>query len=260
MTDIAAKIAATAARIREGGMPDFLNRWATMTPDQYVANEDRRALIIAALHKGDYAMNSAKIGPREQALRDMRAEDTPLNLPKTKASASAVAKKAIVAATQESNLKTAESTPSDATTVKGHDPSPEFAEMAGAAVGRTPENTPKAKAPAKVKTQKESTVKTKPKAKAPAKKGAAKSKTERRKSAKAKASRNSARAATESGVRPGSKLEAIVGLLQRDGGCTTADILAKTGWPSVSVPQQAKAAGLKLKKEKVDGVTRYSAA
>lgn len=82
MTDIATKIAAVAARIREGGMPEFLNRWASMTPDQYVAMEDRRAMIVAALHKGDYAMNAAKIGPREQALRDMRAEDTPLNLPK----------------------------------------------------------------------------------------------------------------------------------------------------------------------------------
>lgn len=62
------------------------------------------------------------------------------------------------------------------------------------------------------------------------------------------------------GVRPGSKLEAIVGLLTRPEGCTTKDVLAATGWPSVSMPQQAKAAGLTLRKEKVGGVTRYSAA
>jgi multidrug efflux pump subunit AcrA (membrane-fusion protein) len=62
------------------------------------------------------------------------------------------------------------------------------------------------------------------------------------------------------GVRPGSKLAIIVGLLKRKEGCTTKDVLAATGWPAVSMPQQAKAAGLTLKKEKADGVTRYRAA
>ena len=61
-------------------------------------------------------------------------------------------------------------------------------------------------------------------------------------------------------VRPGSKLESVVALLTREEGCTTKDILASTGWPSVSVPAMAKAAGLTLKKEKEDGVTRYHAA
>lgn len=52
---------------------------------------------------------------------------------------------------------------------------------------------------------------------------------------------------------------AMVGeMLTRKGGCTTADILAATGWPSVSVPQQAKACGLTLRKEKTSGEpTRY---
>ena len=59
----------------------------------------------------------------------------------------------------------------------------------------------------------------------------------------------------------GTKLEMIVGLLKRKEGCTTADVLKATGWPSVSMPQQAKAAGLKLKKEKAKGEpTRYHAA
>lgn len=49
--------------------------------------------------------------------------------------------------------------------------------------------------------------------------------------------------------RPGSKLDLIVGLLKRPQGCTAAEVLAETGWPSVSMPQQAKAAGLKLTKE-----------
>lgn len=61
-------------------------------------------------------------------------------------------------------------------------------------------------------------------------------------------------------VRAGSKLETIVKLLKREEGCTTADVLKATGWPSVSMPQQAKAAGLQLLKEKKGGVTVYRAA
>ena len=55
----------------------------------------------------------------------------------------------------------------------------------------------------------------------------------------------------------GKHRDAIAALLLRPEGCTTADILAITGWPSVSVPAQAQSAGLVLRKEKVDGVTRY---
>jgi hypothetical protein len=62
------------------------------------------------------------------------------------------------------------------------------------------------------------------------------------------------------GVRPGSKLETIVGLLKRPQGCTAAEIMAACKWPSVSVPQQARAAGLTLKTEKEGRVTRYRAA
>jgi hypothetical protein len=61
------------------------------------------------------------------------------------------------------------------------------------------------------------------------------------------------------GVRPGSKLEIIVGLLTRPQGCTTAEVLKATDWPAVSMPQQARAAGLTLQKEKKDGVTVYRA-
>lgn len=53
------------------------------------------------------------------------------------------------------------------------------------------------------------------------------------------------------------KVEIIAGLLTRKEGCTTADILAACKWPSVSVPQQAKAAGLKLRKVKDGSVSRY---
>lgn len=55
-----------------------------------------------------------------------------------------------------------------------------------------------------------------------------------------------------------SKVNLIGDLLSRPEGCTTADVLAATGWPSVSMPAQAKFAGLALRKEKVKGEpTRY---
>ena len=55
----------------------------------------------------------------------------------------------------------------------------------------------------------------------------------------------------------GAKAKLIGDLLLRPEGCTSADVLAATGWPSVSMPAQAKACGLELRKEKIDGVTRY---
>ena len=61
-------------------------------------------------------------------------------------------------------------------------------------------------------------------------------------------------------VRPGSKLETIVKMLKQPNGCSAKEVLAATGWPAVSMPQQARAAGLTLSKQKVDGVTRYSVA
>ncbi len=74
-----------------------------------------------------------------------------------------------------------------------------------------------------------------------------------------------ARAKLDENAKPakvkGTKTELIAGLLKRKGGCTSADVLKATGWPAVSMPQQAKAAGLKLRKEKAKGEpTRYYAA
>ncbi len=67
--------------------------------------------------------------------------------------------------------------------------------------------------------------------------------------------------ATKTGKKRGAKgnsKTAMVGqLLLRKEGCTTADILAATKWPSVSVPAQAKAVGLGLRKEKDGKITRY---
>jgi hypothetical protein len=81
-----------------------------------------------------------------------------------------------------------------------------------------------------------------------------------KKTAKAKA-RTPATPKTASGpakvIRPGSKLETVVGLLTRKEGCTAADVLKATDWPAVSMPQQARAAGLTLRQEKDGKVTRY---
>lgn len=46
-------------------------------------------------------------------------------------------------------------------------------------------------------------------------------------------------------------------LLLRPQGCTRKEILALTRWDSVSVDQQAEAAGLELRKERKHGATRY---
>ena len=55
----------------------------------------------------------------------------------------------------------------------------------------------------------------------------------------------------------GSKAAMIAELLLRPDGCTTAEVLAASGWPAVSMPAQARTAGLVLRKERVDGVLRY---
>jgi hypothetical protein len=56
-----------------------------------------------------------------------------------------------------------------------------------------------------------------------------------------------------------SKKEVVKNLLLRPEGTTAAEIMAATGWPSVSVPQQARSAGLTLRMEKDGRSTRYFA-
>lgn len=78
------------------------------------------------------------------------------------------------------------------------------------------------------------------------------------KAAKATKAPKASAVAKELRSRGMSKLDAIAALLTRKCGTTNAEILEATGWPSVSVPQQATAAGLKLRKEKEKGKpTRY---
>jgi hypothetical protein len=56
---------------------------------------------------------------------------------------------------------------------------------------------------------------------------------------------------------PKTKKEIIGALLTKPGGTTVAEILKETGWPSVSVPQQAAALGMKLEKQVKNGKTTY---
>lgn len=56
------------------------------------------------------------------------------------------------------------------------------------------------------------------------------------------------------------KIKTVAYLLTRKEGCTMAEILATLGWKVVGVAQQAREAGIKkLKKTKMDGITRYYA-
>lgn len=76
------------------------------------------------------------------------------------------------------------------------------------------------------------------------------------KAAKGKAGKATAQKHTTDrakGGAKGSKLALIVDLLKRKQGCTREDVLKATGWPSVSMQQQAKSAGLKLRKDKQKG-------
>ena len=57
--------------------------------------------------------------------------------------------------------------------------------------------------------------------------------------------------------REGTKLETVAKLLRRKNGCTAKDVMEACNCPAVSMPQQAKALGVKLRTEKQGRVTRY---
>jgi hypothetical protein len=78
------------------------------------------------------------------------------------------------------------------------------------------------------------------------------------KSSKPKAVKAKTNGKSAHGVRAGSKTEGIKKLLLRTNGCTSKEVLALTGWPSVSMNAMAKACGLKLTSKKEKGErTRY---
>ena len=84
----------------------------------------------------------------------------------------------------------------------------------------------------------------------------AKSKRPARPAAKAASSKPRA-GGKSNGSRPGTKTAAVAELLTRKEGCTAKEIMDLCHWPSVSVPQQARAAGLKLRSKKEGRITRY---
>jgi hypothetical protein len=81
-----------------------------------------------------------------------------------------------------------------------------------------------------------------------------------RKTAKAKVRAEKPTSGHAKTIQPGSKLAVIDGLLRRKGGCTSKEICDATGWKAVSVPPTARRLGIKLKQEKREGATYYSAA
>jgi len=50
----------------------------------------------------------------------------------------------------------------------------------------------------------------------------------------------------------------IVAMLRRANGCTREEVLKETGWMAVSMQQQARAAGIKLKINKEQRPYRYA--
>ena len=74
---------------------------------------------------------------------------------------------------------------------------------------------------------------------------------------KTKKARKDKAAETAKTPREGSKLETVAKLLRRKNGCTAKDVMEACKWPAVSMPQQAKALGIKLRTEKQGRITRY---
>ena len=65
--------------------------------------------------------------------------------------------------------------------------------------------------------------------------------------------------AQTSAARPGSKASLVGALLQRTEGVTRAEAMAATGWPSISLPQQAAACGLGFTTQRTGREVRYFA-
>jgi hypothetical protein len=214
--EVEAHIAATAARVKAGGVPDFLNVWLGMTPERLAESELTRERLRQGPHRvpeTQWTERPMQVGPKEQALRAMRQGKTapaPQGNP-----AAATARPDMPKATAPAQPATAEAAQHEETDMKTATKTKARSKAKGKTTARRPKGASKA------------------------------------------AARNTARATAPGGVREGSKLAAIVGLLQRPGGCTSADVLKATEWPSVSMPQQAKAAGITLVTEKEGRVTRY---
>lgn len=233
------QIATTAQQIRDAGLPDFCNRWLAMTPEAWAANEAARKRIARQVSRQE-----VRRVPKAERRRSTLALGHAADLDDA-------GRELLKAQRKEAERKTRERLRSLRERAMTKVGSKENAVRALRTESVADSPTTTAAEPERPTEQQESTVSKKTTKKAARSNARTKVKPEPK-----------TKAATEktSGVRPGSKLETIVGLLKRPQGCTTKEVLAATGWPAVSMPQQAKAAGLSLTKEKVDGVTRYKAA
>lgn len=234
----------TAERLRELGVPDDLNRWLKMTPETLLANQRARAKINKQLADG------APVRHEKTKGRSTISAGHAANLDETgKAILKEVTKEA--RAKQTARLRDLkERKPMSKVGTKE-------AQLRAARATKTTEtetNAADAANPKETTVRKTSTKKSSTKSKA---KTAAR--TPVKGATKAKPAAKATKPAGD-GPRPGSKLAIIQGLLTRPQGCTTKQVLEACQWPAVSMPQQARALGVTLKKEKVDGVTVYRAA
>lgn len=246
------EIIQTAERLRELGVPDSLNRWLKMTPETLLANQRARAKInkqhadgapvrferksrstISAGHAanlddaGKVLLKEVSKAAREKKIARLRDLKERTSMSKTNVGP------------KEAQLRAARA--SDGTDTESTKPAGNVATDPKETKVRTKTTTKKADAKAKAKTAARTPVK---------------GKTTKAKPASAK----TAAKPVGDGPRPGSKLAIIRDLLSRPEGCTTKQVLEACQWPAVSMPQQARALGVTLKKEKVDGVTVYRAA
>lgn len=231
------------------------------------------AAMAAALNQGE----DMKPGPKEQQVRDLKAarieaaakamaaDGAPdainRNKTMTPEEIEAAEKRAARVTTKAAERKVAN--PKEPT---GRAVLPASVEPAGRAILADNKKRERAATKARLDALKEST-------KAPAKPAAAaqessvttktttakKATPKTRKGSTKSAARRPVKSTTTRAASGKTKTQLIADMLRRPGGCTTAEVLKATGWPSVSMPQQAKLVGIKLIKKKDGKVTRYSA-
>lgn len=198
-----------------------------------IAPDDRKTAW--AQYEAQRKENAMKVGPKEQALRDLR-EKRPFDQYEAEHKERKLAKARGRIAKMKAKLS------GEAAKL------PPTGKEALAVIAAARDDEPTASAAAE---QQETAM-----TKTPTKK-TTKRKSPATKKPRAKKAPKTAAAKADGGVRAGSKLAMIAGLLTRPEGCITKDVLEATGWPAVSMPQQAKAAGLTLRTEKEGRVTRY---
>jgi len=239
------QIQQNALAVRNAGIPDMLNRWLAMTPEAWAANVKAREKINRAQNKGEVReLPKAERRKAGSLLLPRSMDDT----------ARAILKEQRVLAEKKKQERFARlrelKEEKMAQKIGPREQALRDARASQTRGKRSLETTPvrPAQPTAEAVNQEQDMAATKKKtAKTSKARTSVKGKTKPAKTAEA----------TTGGVRPGSKLEIIVGLLKRPEGCTTKEALAATGWPSLSFNQQAKAAGLTIRKEKQGSTTRY---